>query len=346
MADFEVRQMVSAYSPANGFGTVMSVMPTEWQNSDPGNGPRMVIDAWCGGGKGKGTKLIVHGGGHNDSANNGVYVFDFNGTTRPTGWTLPSISPVSAVRSGFDTYSDGKPVSTHTNAGMLTTSTHLYRFMGAKWNPNGGFTSACWRFDLATATWTKIGDYGGQLVQPLCAYDETADKILVTTDDNFYYQFVNCANGAMSAVKTHNAALGYGSVVGYDSFRRRIVEIGANSRVWNVDWAGESISSSTYAPTGAVTGASLKAACVLYDELKDVFWIFGGQRGDPGYTTIYEMNAGTFAVTAHPLSSTIGISLSADYQGSWDRYIWMNDWRAIGFVSNVSVAPVVMKLPA
>jgi len=58
------------------------------------------------------------------------------------------------------------------------------------------------------------------------------------------------------------------------------------------------------------------------------------------------MNASTFAITAHPLSQSIALSLSADYNGAWDRYIWMHEWRAVGFVSNAEAPPVVIKLPA
>jgi len=346
MSDFQVLQMSGALSPTNGFGTIASVTPAEWLTRDPGFGVRMIIDAWGGGGKGKGTKLIVHGGGHNDSANNGVYMYDFSGTTRPTGWTLPSISAVSAVRSGFDTYTDGRPVATHTNAGMVSTGTALYRFLGIHWNPNGGFTTACWKYTYATSTWTFLGNYKGPVNQGLCAYDEAANKILITTDDQFAYQFLNCQTGSMSALKTHSSNVGYGSTIAYDSRRRRAVEIGANRRLWTIDWTAETITGGSYTPTGATAGASITAACAFYDELKDVIWIFAGRRGDPGYSTIYEMNASTFAITAHPLSQSIALSLSADYNGAWDRYIWMHEWRAVGFVSNAEAPPVVIKLPA
>jgi hypothetical protein len=348
MSAFQVRQMTGPFAPTNGFATIASVTPDEWLKSDPGNGLPYVIDAWCGGGKGKGTKLVVHGGGHNNSANNGVYIFEFSGTSRPTGWTLPSISSVSAVQQGSvsNSYRDGRPVSTHTNSGMVSTGKALYRFLGAHWNSSGGFTAACWKYSYASNAWTYLGNYGGKLNQPLCVFDESANKILITTDTYDTYQILDCATDRLSAVKSHNFDVGYGSTLVYDSLRRRVIEIGPNRRVWTMDWNSETLSGGTYTPTGAIAGANLTAACSLYDESKDVFWIFGGRLGDPGYSTIYEMNARTFAVTAHPLSQSIAISISPDYQGAWDRYIWMHEWRAIGFVSNVGVAPVVIKVPA
>jgi hypothetical protein len=58
------------------------------------------------------------------------------------------------------------------------------------------------------------------------------------------------------------------------------------------------------------------------------------------------MNASTFAVTAYSLSAPLVGKLSSDYQGSFDRYVWMESWRAIGFVSNSGEPPVVIKLPS
>jgi hypothetical protein len=345
MADYQVLTMNGALAPTNGKATMASVTPSEWLTSDPGLGLRMVVDAWSGGGKGKGTKLVVHGGGHGDSANNGVYIYDFAGTTKPTGWTLPSISPVSAVRAGSASYADGKPVSVHTYSGLVDTSTALYRFLGASY-PTGGTTLACWKYTFATAVWTNLGNYSGNPNTPACIYDEVSNKILIIARNQFQYQVLNCNSGAFSAVKETQQHIPENSILAYDSRRRRAVEIGPTRRLWPVDWSSETMQTGGYTPSGVVEAVSWTASCALYDQARDVFWVFGGDGDTSGYTKIYQMNAATFAVTAHALSAPLVGTLAQDYQGSWDRFVWMDGWRAIGFVSNANEAPVVIKLPA
>ena len=79
MAPYQVRALTGTYSPTNGGESMQSVTPSSgafgnWLSGDPGvlQLPG-VVDAWCGGAKpASGSKMYVHGGGHNDSANNGL----------------------------------------------------------------------------------------------------------------------------------------------------------------------------------------------------------------------------------------------------------------------------------
>ena len=132
LADFEVALLDGGRAPANGMLSMSDITPNEWRNNDPGSlDLRAVIIAWNGGAKGTGSRLFVHGGGHTDSANNGLYIFDYSGGSQPTGWTTPlQISSVSAVRANGATYSDGLPTAVHTYDGMVYAShnEHVYRF--------------------------------------------------------------------------------------------------------------------------------------------------------------------------------------------------------------------------
>ena len=83
MSDYGIRALTGTYAPTNGNETMRSVKPADWLTDDN------IIAPWSGGPYAiSGTKLFVHGGGHGDSANNGMYVYDFSGTSAPTGWTL------------------------------------------------------------------------------------------------------------------------------------------------------------------------------------------------------------------------------------------------------------------
>ena len=83
----------------------------------------------------------------------GLYIFDFAGSDRPTGWLTPLvISPVSAVIAVSPTYEGGKPPSIHTDDGMVHAShdDHIYRLSGGWFDPNDGGTSACFKYSMAT----------------------------------------------------------------------------------------------------------------------------------------------------------------------------------------------------
>ena len=93
LGDFEVRNLDGAYAPRNGARSVWDVLPEEWRVVGQPNGADGVFTAWSGGaGDAVGRRLIVHGGGHGDSSNNGIYVFDFSGDQVPAGWRIAANS--------------------------------------------------------------------------------------------------------------------------------------------------------------------------------------------------------------------------------------------------------------
>jgi hypothetical protein len=84
---------------------------------------------------------------------------------------------------------------------------------------------------------------------------------------------------------------------------------------------------------------------VVYDPHRDVYWMFGGQDGSSGWSTIYEMNADgpSWHITAHQLS---GDTIEAIQQkGSYGRFVLMNQWRAIGLLGSHASPVYVIKLP-
>lgn len=348
MAPYEVRALTGLYSPDAGNETLQDVTPAEWRTNDPGViDLRGVIDAWCGGGKSTSPVLLLTGGGHNDSANNGVYAYDFNGDTRPLGWRPPVISAVSAVRPANATYSDGRPTSIHSYDGLVT-ATHnntFYRFAGALWAPAGGFTNGAFKLDLATGQWTRLPDVPGGGGVGLSVYDPGSGKILVNISGSFSASFLRTSNDTWSAVKTLTNV--YSESVGlWDATRNRAFFIGSgNNRFLSIDFAAETLSQTSFTATGATAILGDSAPSAFHDPDRDVYWIFGGRFGSPGYTTLYEMNPTTFAVTAHPLSQSMAGGLPQDHQGSYGRFVFLRPWRAIGFVTRHDRAPWVIKLP-
>jgi hypothetical protein len=351
LSPYQVRNLTGTYAPMNGEATIASVTPSEWLTSDPVGSLIGVILAWSGGPKPlAGSKLFVHGGGHQDSANNGLYAFDFSGTTAPTGWTLPAISTVAAVQVGA-AYSDGKPSASHTYDGMVYgTNGYIYRFGGGLYF-NAGFRSDAWKFNVATSgPWVRLADVpeGSGLVSPMTLYDPSSQKILITvggaTSGPFEYRIFRLADDSYSAVKTWPS----GNVIddnkcgAYDTSRNRGLLIGQSQpQLITIDWITEAanIASQTLPGLPQITGPSC-----FYDGGRDVYWVFGGETSSSGWTTIYEINASTFAVTGHSLMGD-SITPAAGMVGSYGRFVFLANWRAIGVVADINTPVSVVRLP-
>lgn len=350
MADFEVRALTGSYSPTNGMETMQDATPNEWNNNDPGNvGLAGTIIAWSGGAKATtGTKLFVHGGGHNDSANNGLYVFDFSGTTAPAGWSIADISPVSAVRAATS-YADGKPAAVHTYDGVVHAqhNNHVYRFAGAIWNPSGGFTSSAWKYNLATNSWTALPQVPGTAGLVSTVYDPVSGKIAVGYGGRTQVMFFRSGQDNWSAPKSTNGAPWAGDVSGaYDVSRRRGVLVGNGvSRLITFDWNNETVQVSNLSASGATELLSATAPSVVYDQLRDSYWIFAGRNGSPGFQNIYEMDAETLVIQRRQLVGD-SINVAPGLIGSYGRYVFMPQWRAIGLVARHTSPAYIIKLPA
>ncbi len=346
MSDFQVRALQGSFAPTVGETTIQNVTPSEWLTGDPGDLVG-IIDAWSGGAKSAtGTLMYVHGGGHSDSANNGVYAFDFSGTTRPVGWTV-TISSTGAIRANTSSYSDGKPVSVHTYDGMITgTNGFLYRFGGAE-HINGFFITAAFKFNTNTNTWSQISSLpgGSGFTWPISLYDSTSQKVLVAAANSFEYRIFRLGDDSYSSVKSWpSGATADGYHCGaFDTSRSRGVFFGSGSnQLVTVNWTAETATISSQAISGL---PSMAGPSCFYDQAADRYWVFGGPPGSSGWTTIYEINPSTFAVTPHALSGD-AIGRSSSMIGSFGRFVFMPAYRAIGVVANISTPAYVIKLPA
>jgi hypothetical protein len=186
MADYEVRALTGGYAPTNGNTTNADVIPAEWQAG--GTGTRLgTYYAFSGGFSDEQAGLLyVHGGGHGDSANNGIYYFDVNGVNAPTGWslvpnTLSAVADVPMTEEVHTFYNDGLVGSTHSYDGMVFDPDNkiMYRFGGSPWRL-GTLPGTAFKFDIATTTWTQLqtAPFSGQ--SPATARDPVTGKIFLS----------------------------------------------------------------------------------------------------------------------------------------------------------------------
>jgi hypothetical protein len=353
MADFQVVQLDGALAPTNGNVSMKSVTPSEWQTNDPSSGGlSAVIIPWSGGAKATGgSSLFVHGGGHSDGANNGLYIYDFSGTTKPTGWQTPlTISPISAILVSNATYSDGLPTSVHTYDGAVWAKHNntVYRFKGSIYGA-GNQTNASFKFNMGTKTWTRLPDYPtNDGFAAVTFYDPVSGNIFVAPIDGTTGHFFRTSTDTWSGQKTLGGS-GVGEVAAaWDPTRNRGLVLGeeTNRRVlFSLNFSSETASGTPITLTGA-TEVLRRGISVVYDPGRDSYWLFGGASGDPGWTTIYEIPAGgPWNIVAHPLTGA-QIQRVTGMIGSYGRYVFMDQWRAIGVVASTTSPAFVIKLPA
>jgi hypothetical protein len=109
-------------------------------------------------------EYVFHGGGHGDSAMNGL--FAFSRTIRSWRIMGENNDPVSFTRNPpleelgpFDPWPDGNPISIHPFAGMVFvpgSPRYFYRSPGSAY-PGGAPTQNYWRFPLPNGPWEILG---------------------------------------------------------------------------------------------------------------------------------------------------------------------------------------------
>ena len=348
---FEVARLDGTLAPINSNIAMRDVTPNEWQTSDPGNsGLQGVITAWNGGAKATGSSLYVHGGGHTDSANNGLYVYDFSGNGSPQGWLSPlKISSLSAVTESRDTYSDGLPTAVHTYDGFVFAShnQHIYRFGGSQYL-NGFMTNASFKYDLQSDVWTQVPDYPAQAGGAKTLYDPASGKIFVTMNDALVGYFYRTDTDSWSGSKDYGGnGFPFNSMGAFDRTRNRGIIVGDDeTSLLSIDFVAETVNVTSFDPSGSTGILSGSGISAVYDPNLDVYWIFGGSSGSSGWSNMYQMNADgpPWTVTSVPLTGE-AIVRTNGMVGSWGRFVLMPNWRAIGLVASVDSPAFVIKLP-
>lgn len=338
MSPFQVRSLGGNYAPANGTSTLRSIMPSIWAGNDD------ILRPWSGGAKSTtGTKAYIHGGGHTDSSNNGLYSFDFAGTARPTGWTV-EYAGATGVSGDIAVGATGDPASVHTYDGMIDVGASIYRVGGAIW-VSGSIPSRVLRYDKASGRWTRLPNYPAGGYAGMVLANTAAGKILALERESTYntYAFYRMTSNNWSALKSDSStqwntsgaaawdpATNTGLTVGNNGY-------GATAFSIAIDWSAETIVRTSRSLPSMGSGAAL-----VWDPTRRVYWCWGS--GSSAVNVLYEINPTTYAVTQHALSGD-SVTPESNTVGHFGRWVFMDAWRAIGSVANRSSPAYVIRLP-
>lgn len=339
MSPFQVRNLSGSYAPTNGSTSLQSIMPGMWAGNDN------IINPWSGGAKSAaGTKMYVHGGGHSDSSNNGLYSFDFAGTTRPTGWAVENAGQ-TGVTADLSVGATGYPISVHTYDGMVDMGTALYRLGGSSY-PSGGFTVQALRYDKASAVWTRLPNYptgpqfaGMMIGNPVAGKIAAFDRWVTNTSYAFYRVATNnwSSPGSVSQQWSSDGSAAFDPATNTGICVSNANGYGGSSFSMAINWSAETMTQTPRSLAGIGSGAAL-----IWDPTRGVYWCFGA---DGNTTTLYEINPTTFVVTPHALTGDAPLTPEATYHGAFGRWVFMDSWRAIGSVASRSGAAFVIRLP-
>lgn len=348
IADYEVLRLTST---ANGDVTLNDTMPSAWQGLDSGTyGSNFNITAAYSGGAANPIDgdLYIHGGGHGDSANPGMWRYRFAGTTLPTGWELlaiPASAGICSPNTDPTATSPSFPVSSHTynGLGFDPDTAKVLRFGGGQWN-TGAMPTKNWAFDTTTNTWAETQPTPYAANNPVVTIvDDISRKALIISHsgDGWFYRIdTNTAGNDIS-----EAQQAFDSVSSYDPTRNRAY-LWAPSELWQVDidWINETVTMAEVTPTGSTSFLSSSTGAMFYDHDSDRHWFFPLVEGSTSMTAVYDMTPG-LVITSHATSGdNTGFDTDA-WGGSYNKICPMLQWRCVGFVTGIDDPVYIIKLP-
>ena len=337
---FESRRLATA---SNHRPRLADVLPTEWVNAAGVGNNINITEAYSGGaGDGERARLYVHGGGHSDSANNGLYMYDFDGTTEPTGWSFLDGSSPSAVQPG-DLYADGRPSSVHTYDYLAFDGARqvFLRYAGARWN-DGSMNGLCFAYDTVVGAWSQtVNNPMSPDTSGWTVFDPVSRKSWVA--GHLGTSFFHRVDANTASARVDHAGSSLDQVHVYDSSRHRALVIGnGNLDIFDIDWAAEAVAHSSGTASGATAVLSETGLSLVYDAAADRVWILL-PRGAP-HDKIWELDPATFAIVEHSLTGDTSFDVGGS-TGSFNRVVFVERWRAIGVVPSIDDAAYVLKLP-
>lgn len=337
--------------------------PKNYVTGDPlGGTVERAWESWCGGfGPGVDSQthqMVAMMGGHADSAYNGICGFDFNGASTPVGWVvLDDPSDTADFLDASNRYADGRPTSVHTYHGMATLPGPKYFRVGGAWAAaSGGFYDGTEIFEPGVG-WGASAKSGatGLNGTTMVVYDEVSNKVfLYSPNVAFQFWFYDVAGDSWSSgTKSGNDPNASYATMVHDPVRRtanpdltRAFLFGSSSpanQVWDIDWGAETVvDNGTHNASTTVGGGNGG----FYDAVTDALWVFG--NGTSSFSTIYRLTGLATPSSLTTQSNAISASLivgSGVQAGFFGRWVWMPDWRALGFAGAYDGAAQIVKLP-
>jgi hypothetical protein len=364
---YQIRSLTGAFAPADANRRTLRLAIIHPTLGDPtqvnagGLTPYYDQLAFSGGASQlTGFRATSWGGGHSGTTCNAMTDFDFsaNGSV-PNGFILRTVSTLTDQNGGASPYLDGQPTAIHTYCSGCELDGYRYRAGSFSFadQPQGPYWK---RFNPSINSDIRTG--WQQLANMPTSFDYSipdpvSKKILFL---NLWTQFFTyaiyrtpeCATNpnTWSAVRSNNQSFQWPNdgCAGYrpdaDPTTGTIVLTGGNfaPSVWPINWSTELMGNRI--STGSLAQIGVGGMACFYDANRGVYWAFGGGAS---LTNLYEINPTTYAITAHALTPPSGEpSLGTiDAIGLYNRFVFIDSWRAIGVIPFRDGPAAIIKLP-
>lgn len=361
IADWGVRAMSGSYTPSNGKETMYSTLVgafAEWHQTGQSLGADNVFNAWGHGmhGDPDGLRGFVHGGGHLDSGNNGLYIYDFSGDAAPVGWkvspnTLSTIANAT-INSSNGKYADGRMCSIHAYAMWFDkVNNQVHRVSGSPYSNGGGATDVYGRFNLADDTQTSANASAVASLGATLIGKADGTKLLYLNVEGTP-QFINTSTLALTA--SGSSFLGSterGPMCLYDVDIDKHVcffdSAGAKTvKVITTNWGANTFSVADNTMTGAnASDIDSGGACLAKDRASNRYLVVANKRDATNglVSSLYSVNPSTWAVTKFDLGSTISISTAS--AGGYGKCVWFESWRILAVMLGYNDPVQLIKVP-
>ena len=326
-------------------------------------------NSWSGGaGDSVRNRMYVHGGGHNDSAFNGLFQFDANSDDdiHPNGWRLlpNSLSASSDVIRSSTVYADGKPTSIHSYDGLYVDmkQNRFYRVFGSAYTSAGGSSPYHGYFDLNSNQWVDTPAtpvITGASIASTHLYDPVRNRTLYINRSGNRYHVYNNETLTFISGRENLFVPGPGGFDGvpswssaFDYTRREGLSLGGNGSHYLLQfWDAQDDFLDSVIPLSDVPSAlDWMCGLLFYDDYADCYWAYwprndgGGNQGNLG--TLYKCNAEDHTWTSYTITGELpSFGNSSGSKGHFQRGVLLKDWRAIVFSPEWDQPAYMIKLP-
>ena len=323
-------------------------------NDDPA-GVRIVA-SWNGAAWDPGAHVVYHhGGGHSDSAWNGIHRYDFNGDAMPAGWSLVdgSWSDARDTLLTSEHYADGRPTAVHTYDGLVfdPESQSLYRFGGSIYG-SGSCIDWVSVFSLGDARWRDLDPMGGAAVCSwVTMHDPVSRRVLVAKPGGYEARIFDLQNrrwagGTIGVPRfqihrtaSYSPELNIGLIIGAkDGTGQPLLRADFNKRRSGVHWKEQR-------STGDTEILGSYGPGIVYDADRDVFWAM--DLTFPGhFDSLWKLDPHNWHWTRYRLGGDVINQTGVLPRGTWGRLGWLQGWDALAVYHQAYDVMYVIRLPA
>ena len=257
-------------------------------------------------------------GGHWDYAGNEVNSIRLS-EAAPRWTELRASTAVSAIRESVTHYADGRPTSRHSYYGATFNPirNRIMMIGGSRWG-NGFIFGAMDGFNLASNDWDGARTFpdapNGAVALPETAFVENPSTGDIYAFGSYSVFRWSSASNAWSTLASGISIYGFEAASAFDTRRNRILVVAGQGDRHLFNVSNNSVQSVAF--SGASSGLSGSGSGMVYEPWLDAYLF----RRSAGGSTVYRINAQTFAVDILPVTS--GGSIPSATNGVYRRFLF------------------------